>query len=174
MSRVIGLDISPTSTGFCLADDSVTDTYAIQVPSSVEWMEMVKQICLAVVKGSLHCPVFIEDYAFGSFGGSSSIKTIAEINGAVKFFIVNKVKREFYTVAPTTVKKFVTGSGKAPKDVMRLAAYKKYGIEFETNDEVDAYCIADFGYHVINEKPKRKLLKHELETLKNYKERLKK
>jgi hypothetical protein len=45
-------------------------------------------------------------------------------------------------VAPSMLKKFVTGTGNAKKDQMMMATYKKWGFEAKTNDEADAYGLA--------------------------------
>lgn len=42
---------------------------------------------------------------------------------------------------PSQIKKFLTGKGNAKKEIMIKEAYKKFGFEASTNDEVDAYAI---------------------------------
>jgi hypothetical protein len=50
------------------------------------------------------------------------------------------------TVAPTTLKKFATGSGKATKDQMRDAGRKKWpGVTFPTHDAIDARWIFEWA-----------------------------
>ena len=51
----------------------------------------------------------------------------------------------FIDVAPPTLKKFVTGSGAAKKDQMRLAVYKKWDYEHDSDNVVDAYALARLG-----------------------------
>jgi len=45
-------------------------------------------------------------------------------------------------VAPTSLKKFVTGKGNSAKNEMLLAVYKKWGAEFHNDNEADAYGLA--------------------------------
>jgi Holliday junction resolvasome RuvABC endonuclease subunit len=45
-------------------------------------------------------------------------------------------------VAPTQVKQFAASSGSAKKEDMKLNVYKRWGVEFKTNDEADAYVLA--------------------------------
>lgn len=45
-------------------------------------------------------------------------------------------------VVPTQVKKFATGKGTAAKNTILLAVYKKWGVEFQSDDEADAYTLA--------------------------------
>lgn len=45
-------------------------------------------------------------------------------------------------VAPVHVKQFATGKAQSKKDDMKLGVYKKWGVEFDTNDEADSYTLA--------------------------------
>lgn len=49
------------------------------------------------------------------------------------------------TAAPTQVKKFCTGSGRAEKDMMIMACYKTFGVEVENNNEADAIALLAIG-----------------------------
>ncbi len=51
-------------------------------------------------------------------------------------------KIPFEIVAPPTLKKFVTGSGRAKKEQMLLKIYKKWGREFDSTDEAEAFAVA--------------------------------
>lgn len=51
----------------------------------------------------------------------------------------------FYLVAPTSLKKFVTGNGAAKKDVMMLEIYKRYGVSLLDDNIADAYALAQVG-----------------------------
>ncbi len=48
----------------------------------------------------------------------------------------------FKIIAPGTLKKFVTGDGRAKKDLMLLKVYKKWGVEFSDDNLADAYGLA--------------------------------
>ncbi|MBW2559181.1 MAG: crossover junction endodeoxyribonuclease RuvC [Deltaproteobacteria bacterium] len=52
----------------------------------------------------------------------------------------------FYVVAPTSLKKFITGKGNSQKDQMMLETYKRYGVSILDNNECDAYGLARIGY----------------------------
>lgn len=45
-------------------------------------------------------------------------------------------------VSPVQVKQFATGRAQAKKEDVKLALYKKWGVEFITNDEADSYTLA--------------------------------
>ena len=49
-------------------------------------------------------------------------------------------------VATTTLRKFVLGGLKGSgKEATVLASYKRWGVEFPTNDECDAHALAQLG-----------------------------
>jgi len=150
--KVVGLDLSTKSIGIGLATQKELQAYAYKPPNNT-LSGIVSGLLLTIEKivpKDKISALFIEDYAFGIFGKSASGTKLAEVGGAVKY-VFEIIKVPILTVAPTTIKKFATGSGKAKKDEMRLAVYKRYGKEFETTDECDALVIADFGYHVLNQ-----------------------
>lgn len=51
----------------------------------------------------------------------------------------------FVIVAPTSLKKFVTGSGASKKDVMLIETYKRYGVSIVNDNECDSYGLAQIG-----------------------------
>ncbi|MCX5318137.1 hypothetical protein [Streptomyces sp. NBC_00154] len=53
-----------------------------------------------------------------------------------------------HAVAPTSVKKFVTGSGRADKDKMLLAVYMRWQFEAPNHDVADAYTLARIPAHL--------------------------
>ena len=65
--------------------------------------------------------------------------------GALHFMIRLMLKRagvSYKIVAPGTLKKFVTGDGRAKKDLMLLKVFKKWGVEFDNDNLADAYSLA--------------------------------
>lgn len=65
--------------------------------------------------------------------------------GALHFYLrifFRKNNINYTVIAPGTLKKFVTGDGRAKKDLILLKTYKKWGVEFKVNDEADAYGLA--------------------------------
>lgn len=53
-----------------------------------------------------------------------------------------------HAVAPPTVKKFVTGSGRADKGKMMLAVYMRWKFEVPNHDVADAYTLARIATHL--------------------------
>jgi crossover junction endodeoxyribonuclease RuvC len=57
----------------------------------------------------------------------------------------------WYEVPPTTLKKWVTGSGKAEKSDMLASATSKWGFHSPDDNIVDAYCLSRLGSLPIEE-----------------------
>lgn len=76
--------------------------------------------------------IFTEDYAFSANG---RITDIAEVLGAIKYSLPETCHME--VVAPTSLKKAVTGKGNASKEKV-IAKIKEMGFEPANDDEADA------------------------------------
>jgi len=74
----------------------------------------------------------------------------------------------FVIVAPTSLKKFITGHGNAKKDVMLIETYKRYGITILDDNENDAYGLAQIGLALFGGNSKTLIKKQEevLEVIK--------
>ena len=73
--------------------------------------------------------------------------------GALHFMIRIMLKRAnilYKIIAPGTLKKFVTGDGRAKKDLMLLKVYKKWGVEFDNDNLADAYSLARMALEDFN------------------------
>lgn len=89
-------------------------------------------------------------------GSKGQVFHIAENTAILKHYLFH-VGIEVVEVAPTTIKKFATGSGRAQKEDMYAAFEKKTEINLKgmlipnrklgspVTDIVDAYFIAEFG-----------------------------
>lgn len=53
-------------------------------------------------------------------------------------------------VAPSTLKKFITGSGKAEKDVILKTILTRWGKDFPTSHEGEAFALATVGKYMTN------------------------
>ena len=156
MSLTLGVDQSYTSSGYCIIDaeqniiefgrlksDTTKDVYE-------RALETAKKICELIEKHSLK-KVNLEGLAFGIMGNATR-----DLAGLL-FTIINLIKYkigedvEVTVIAPTSVKKLATGSGKAkkkdmveslPKDV--LEKFKQSGLKITTGltDVTDAYWIS--------------------------------
>ncbi len=167
---IIGLDLSLTSTGVAVvhADGRLYSATAIKskladAPRLID----IRNNLYSILNKLSRKPTLavLEGYAFGS---QARHEAAGELGGIIKVTLfLDGIP--VAVVPPSTLKKFVTGKGNAQKDEMRLAVFKKWGQEFRTNDEVDAFALAQVG--VILERHKQgidvkpELLKYEWEAL---------
>jgi Holliday junction resolvasome RuvABC endonuclease subunit len=117
----------------------------------------------------------MEGYAYSPFGHTKSGSTfvagkpseIGELGGVVKLFLF-KHNIRVVSVAPTTLKKWITGEGRGEKNMMLLKAFKKWGIEFSNDHECDSYGLATIAREVwtIGSKDIKSYVKYEQEVLK--------
>jgi len=173
-SGVVGLDLSLTSAGIVRISkrerygDEYIEAYGTKVEdgSRLERYHLTMQKIMSVVdKDDL---VLIEDFAFGIGPDRSSLATLGELSGIVKYVLWRKTGREPVTVSPGTLKKWVSGKGNIKKDEIKLCAYKKWGKEFRTTDEADAYSLADFGWHCAKFPSRRKLKTWEMDMVEKF------
>lgn len=82
--------------------------------------------------------VAFEGYAFGSM---NKREAMGEAGGVLRLAALHEGCR-ILVIQPTAVKKFVTGKGVAQKDIMRLAIYKRWGFEHESEHVLDAFAVA--------------------------------
>ena len=87
--------------------------------------------------------VAIEGYSFGSKG--RGIYDRVEFGGILRYELIREWEYPIVEVPPATLKLFICGKGGGPstdKAGVRLATYKRYGKEFDNDNECDAYVLA--------------------------------
>ncbi len=92
---------------------------------------------------SLEIPalVVIEGYAYARGNQQAAM---GELGGVVRLAL-HKWGGDWIVVPPSSLKKFVTGKGNAPKDRVMMDAYKRFEIDVPTTDECEALCLALMG-----------------------------
>ena len=145
---ILGLDLSTNITGLCVADHNLKKkkwykTSAIitnKNASSIEKLSYIaERINTDYIEGMLLRLVVIEHPMARGHG-----KILLELLGITKFLLYRS-GIPFIEVPPSTLKKFATGKGGAEKSVMVKTAFKEFGVDAETEDEVDAFWLAHFG-----------------------------
>lgn len=144
----MGLDISLTGTGLVVLNDKleiVRQSLITSKPIADRFNRFHGILDSIMSDVRTHQPkiVCIEGYSYGSSGGSMFDRV--ELGGIVKKALWDK-KIKFIEVAPTSLKKFITGKGNAPKELMMLKVFKRFGVEFSDNNLADAYCLSRYGY----------------------------
>jgi Holliday junction resolvasome RuvABC endonuclease subunit len=81
--------------------------------------------------------ILIEGYAFKSERSTSQ----AEFGGCLRWELTT-LGADILEVAPVNLKQFATGVGKGDKTRLIAAVAHRWGVEFATDDEYDAYALA--------------------------------
>lgn len=168
MGIVIGLDPSLVSFGVCLYHPDTGDVRTVVVGDKTSTKELLgrldryDRICAQVLtflrtegRGEDPQLIAIEGYSFGSTG--NAFAWTCECGGILRHMLVRQCRYEVVEIAPTTLKKFIIGKGGGKgtdKTGMALATFKRYGVEFGTSDETDAYGLARIAACLVGaEKP---------------------
>jgi crossover junction endodeoxyribonuclease RuvC len=142
---VLGLDLSLTSTGIALVGDGELPERpyrAAVAPKGVlgaarlSWLGAEVMGAVAMTRPDL---VAIEGYSFGARG--NALFQIGELGGVVRFLLYERRLR-IVEVPPGEWRKQLFGRGNLPKDQVRVEAWKRYGVEFDSLDVLEAWCVA--------------------------------
>ena len=151
---VLGLDLSLRSSGVIkLENDKIINQRLIKSkPTGKLPIDELKR--LMAIRDEVDIEnislVVIEGIAFG-IRKTTSLSQLSALNYMVREKCYSN-KVPFIIVAPTTLKKFITGKGNIKKDVILLEIFKRYDIEFYDDNLGDAYGLAKIGESILNEK----------------------
>ena len=175
MSIFIGLDLSLTASGVCiLGDENGTPSVVMgkeiktkpdQFPHLLARCDYISDEVMKIVKGVNSDFIIMEDFFTGQQPGT--VISLACVGTLVRYKLM-KSGYNFFTVAPTQLKKFVTGKGVGRKDVMIKYVFQRFGYDTNSNNVCDACGLAYFGraiWHKMNERD-IKLLAYEDEMVK--------
>lgn len=146
--KIIGIDLSLTSTGLCTYNKGVYNTYRIQTElKDHERLEYVTTSITHHVSEIEPEIVVLEGIPYKMSSGSRHW-----VDGLHVMVWHELYKRNipYQTISPSVLKRFVTGNGSATKQMMILACndtyktnfiYKSKASKFNQDDECDAYCL---------------------------------
>jgi crossover junction endodeoxyribonuclease RuvC len=171
MINILGIDASLTGTGVVLLSDNVKDHRRIESKNTgVKRLIEIEDILKNIVDAVPIDLVVIEDYAYSK---GNQAHQVGELGGVIRRMLFKKMQK-WIVVAPSQVKKFATGKGNANKDLVLMNVYKKWGVEFSSSDEADAFVLAKIGQALLG--GNEDLTKYQAEVIdelrKKYKEAL--
>lgn len=142
--KFVGLDLSYVGTGLIVIDSrgKILEQKLIKTSSDLETedrlIEIEKQIkFIPNIVGLAF--VYIEGPSYASIG--NQMLQMGALNFFVRIFL-RKKKVDFKIVAPPTLKKWVTGNGRASKEDMLESVSSKWGMNFKDHNLADAYGLA--------------------------------
>lgn len=141
--RIVGLDLSLTSTGICFGSDEF-EALSTKLKGT-ERLEFYEWEIRNRLNGNDY--VVLEDYAYAKRG--THAYSLGELGGVIKLSLYDR-KISLTVVAPTARAKFATGRGNASKSEVVSAVSARTGIEFKgpgADDMVDAFVLREMGLH---------------------------
>jgi len=167
--HILGIDASLTHTGLVVLNPANELIHAETVSPKTKGVQRLfdygqyiehflyeYEPVIAVMEGYAFTPAV--GHAFG----------LGELGGIIKCELF-KHKTPMHIVAPMSLKKFGTGSGKGDKNKIMLSVYRKYGVELKDDDQTDAFILAQIGLRILQQKAGKlptDVPKYELEVLK--------
>lgn len=150
---IIGMDVSITGTGMAWGlPGGVNTTLVPTVPvSKTAFPEFDLQYRLSLIidvfTSVLHSLedkplVVFESYSYDSVGKAKI--QLGEVCGSLKHVCYSR-NIPFIVVAPTTLKKFISGKGNATKEDMFTATSKRYGVVLDDDNICDAFGLYKVG-----------------------------
>ena len=156
----IGLDLSLAATGVCVIKNGTTLFRGLvkskPTPDGTPTDELMRLLRIVGEIESIldeHCPdntadvVVIEGLAFMA-RNTTALVQLAGLNYFVRQ-IVYKAQVPFAIVAPSSLKKFITGKGIGDKNIILLEIYKRYGETILDDNEADAFGLAQLGQAIL-------------------------
>ena len=162
MRTVVGIDPSLTGTSYCSIMGGEVVAYGTIDTGKLEGMERLRALkerltaVLSTLKPDLIC---IEGYSFGSKG--RGVYGIAEWGGVMRMLLEEHLY-DWIEIPPSTLKKFATGKGTAPKETVIAHVYKRWGRMCANNNEADAFVLAKIGWALTSDE---ELTKYQVEAL---------
>lgn len=144
----VGLDLSLTGTGLIVLnqDQKIIEQKLISTKSNMEIEERIMKIWdeIKFIENIIHREsIGIEGISYGSSKNPIIFSELVALN----FYVRIKLKENNINpiiIAPTSLKKFVTGKGNIKKELMLKEIFKRWGADFNDNNLADAYALAMF------------------------------
>lgn len=144
-----GLDLSFTSSGMSVKNGKNITVETIKTkPESFQndlaRMVHIRDIIMNKMPENVSM-VCVEDFFSGVHPGSGA--RLAMLAAVVRTAMYEKGIR-FFTVAPTSLKKYIMGKGVSQKDLIVREVYKAYSVDVKNDDEADAVVLCHMAEHI--------------------------
>lgn len=143
--RVLGIDTSLTGTGLARPDGSLYTVKSNPSGGAVaDRHDRLTAIVQTVVDGAIALELaVIEQPAYSRNAGSMHDRS------GLWWLVVHRLFDlgvPVLEVPPTSLKKYATGKGTATKGDMRMALYKRAGLDIGDDNQVDAWWLRALGH----------------------------
>lgn len=128
---IAALDLSLTATGVALPNGTLA-TWKPTVAGDARLLELQDHL-VELIRSSPIDLVVVEDFVVRTPAAAS----LGMVHGAMRTVLMRH--NVIYTVAsPASLKKYATGKGNSPKPDVRMALYKRTGVDEPDDNRVDA------------------------------------
>ncbi len=148
--RSLGIDLSTVATGIVMLRQHaplpmVEMETEIKRPDYAGWDQkaQIVQAVMQLVHDHKPDRIVLEGYSL-NMKHESSVIPLVELGGLLRFML-HLDGFKWYDPRATEVKKFVTGKGTSPKDVVMMHVLKRWGHTSMTNNTADAFVCAAMG-----------------------------
>lgn len=162
MSLYLGIDQSYDGFGMAAleSESGMADVVTLHFParkfgSGVDRLWVIHEALSAHLDAWLgNAPiehVCMEGYSIGS--QHSRAHAAGELGAIVKLTLLGRlpIPACYPTIVPpSTLKKYVTGKGSSPKDVMIKEVYRKWGRDLNDNNAADAYGLSKLAQAIVD------------------------
>jgi Holliday junction resolvasome RuvABC endonuclease subunit len=138
--NVLGLDLSITATGVCWPDGTTDTIKGDSDDGDRRLVAIVDRLYRAHLGFQFDLAV-LEDMAPIR---ANSIGVVGMVHGAVRLALL-RLGIPYVLLPPASLKAYATGSGTADKHAMRMAAFKRAGLEFKDDNQCDAWWARHAG-----------------------------
>lgn len=141
---IMGVDPSTKSGVVVLGEGGKLESSCLITFPGKDGIERVQLIANAI-RSVAECyevtEAWIEGYAYNN---THTMATLVEIGTGIRLALV-ELDIRLYDVQPTVLKRWTTGKGGAPKDLMAQHVKERWQFTSKYDDVVDAYALAQYG-----------------------------
>jgi crossover junction endodeoxyribonuclease RuvC len=167
----IGIDPSICSTGVAVCGKAKEEWTVFKTKRNGDLpMDELRRLIEVVTRIELFCIehspklVVMEALAMSS-RHSSALTQLSGLNYMIRERLYKRGIK-IVVVAPSTLKKFTTGKGNCPKDLMLLEVYKRWGVSITDDNAADGYALAKLGQMLLTKKADNKQQQEVIDLLK--------
>jgi len=145
---VLGVDLSLTATGIALPAGGTTTVRTRTEDGDHRLNQIINEVIDALAGSRSTLLVVIEDLPIHA----RSAGITGMVHGAVRAAL-NDEQFPYALVPPATLKKYATGRGNATKPDMRMALYRRAGIDLRDDNQADAWWLRAMGLDHLGHPP---------------------
>lgn len=167
MAFFVGIDQALRKIGVAVitAEGSVATLSLIRPPRNLKDVERLSYLENSLVELlQKYTPIKQVAMEGQAYNASGMLDQLGQIIGVIKVSLHSKFQTVPITIAPTSLKKFVTGFGNATKNEMRTATQKYWSIDIDQDDKCDAHGLAQMAREYTLGVSK---VRHQLEAMKS-------